>query len=48
MDSLKCKHVFHKEDLSRAIEIYENFEKDIDISELGCGEWIPKNIYLRQ
>ena len=48
IDSLKCKHVFHKEDLEKAINIFENYDKDLDISELGCGEWIPKNIYLRQ
>jgi hypothetical protein len=47
MNSLKCKHVFHKESLERAIEIYEKNE-DIDISQLGCGEWIPKNSFLKQ
>lgn len=47
MNSLKCKQVFHKESLERAIEIYEKNE-DINISELGCGEWIPKNSYLKQ
>jgi len=47
MNSLKCKHVFHKEGLERAINLYEN-QEDIDISTLGCGEWIPKNLFLKQ
>ena len=47
MNSLKCKHVFHKEGLERAIYLYEN-QEDIDISTLGCGEWIPKNLFLKQ
>ncbi len=47
MNSLKCKHVFHKESLEHAIELYEK-NQDIDISELGCGEWIPKNCFLKQ